>query len=127
MTHSVTICIGSNIANKVNIVQKAADYFIGFMDNVAVSPVLISDDFTALGDCYANIVISGTCHKSADEWIMAAREYETNHGRTPLSKSLGIMPVDVDLVTFDNSILKPQQFHRPYFRRAFELLCPLHK
>lgn len=119
MTHYAIICLGSNVADKEQRVAAAAAHFAGLMSNVTSSGMLISDDYMGIGECYANMVIRGATTLDLDSLIQESRRYEAANGRTNCSKPSGIMPVDVDIVVFDNRILKPQQYSRAYFQAAF--------
>ena len=44
------------------------------------------------------------------------KEMEQNHGRTPLSKQTGEIPLDIDIVVWNGKTLRPQDFDRDYFK-----------
>ena len=41
-------------------------------------------------------------------------------GRTSLSKQTGIIPLDIDLLMIDNTVLKPEDMQKHYVRQALE-------
>ena len=41
-------------------------------------------------------------------------------GRTSLSKQTGIIPLDIDLLIIDNTVLKPEDMQKHYVRQALE-------
>ena len=41
-------------------------------------------------------------------------------GRTSLSKQIGIIPLDIDLLMIDNTVLKPEDMQKHYVRQALE-------
>ena len=45
---------------------------------------------------------------------------ETSCGRTSLSKQTGIIPLDIDLLMIDNTVLKPEDMQKHYVRQALE-------
>ena len=48
---------------------------------------------------------------------------EENAGRTPESKAQGIVPLDIDVLKWNNDILKPADMERDYIREALHTLC----
>ena len=49
-------------------------------------------------------------------------ELERHSGRLPGDKAQGIVKLDIDLLTFDNKVLKPEDMKREYIRRGISLL-----
>ena len=47
------------------------------------------------------------------------KEIEQTNGRTPQSKEEGRIPLDIDLLTYDQQVLKPLDLKKEYVRRAF--------
>ena len=50
------------------------------------------------------------------------KELERHSGRLPGDKAQGIVKLDIDLLTFDNKVLKPEDMKREYIRRGISLL-----
>lgn len=50
------------------------------------------------------------------------KELERRSGRTPEDKSLGVVKLDIDLLVFDNRVLKPEDMEREYIRRGISVL-----
>lgn len=50
------------------------------------------------------------------------KKIESDNGRTPDCKRTGIIPLDIDLLKFDNRILKPEDMKKNYVRRALQSL-----
>lgn len=121
--HQIVICLGSNLPDRADRVLAAAEYFESLLlPGGHRSQMLVSDDFTGLGAQYANMVLKGLCKSGLEAMIAEAARYETAGGRTPDSKSTGVMPIDVDIVIYDGRILKPQQYTRAYFQALYSKL-----
>lgn len=67
---------------------------------------------------YVNSVAKGNTSLSADGIRQALKEYERNMGRTPEAKAQGIVPIDLDLLTIGNIILKPKDLQQEYVLRG---------
>lgn len=50
------------------------------------------------------------------------KELERRSGRIPEDKSLGVVKLDIDLLVFDNRVLKPEDMEREYIRRGISVL-----
>ena len=50
------------------------------------------------------------------------KELEQRSGRIPEDKAQGVVKLDIDLLVFDNKILKPEDMEREYIRRGMSVL-----
>mgnify|MGYP001513963636 FL=1 len=50
------------------------------------------------------------------------KELERRSGRIPEDKAQGVVKLDIDLLVFDNKILKPEDMEREYIRRGMSVL-----
>lgn len=50
------------------------------------------------------------------------KELERRCGRIPEDKAQGVVKLDIDLLVFDNKILKPEDMKREYIRRGMSVL-----
>ena len=50
------------------------------------------------------------------------KETEKACGRTPESKSTGLIPIDIDLLQYDGTILKPEDMNTAHVRQALSSL-----
>ncbi len=53
------------------------------------------------------------------------KEVEHACGRRPEHKALGLIPMDIDLLRHADTLLKPDDWARPYVRRGVQRLTPL--
>ena len=47
------------------------------------------------------------------------KQIEQTNGRTPESKKEGRIPLDIDLLSYDQQVLKPEDWQKEYVRLAF--------
>lgn len=120
----IAIGIGSNSDNADSSVNSAIVWCSEIFSNVVASSVYITDPVgkkaISVGRRYSNAVIVGNTPLSKDEIITSLKDYENNHGRTLASRSTGIVTIDLDLVIYNDEILKPTDINRDYFRLGFE-------
>lgn len=50
------------------------------------------------------------------------KELERRSGRVPEDKELGVVKLDIDLLVFDNEVLKPEDMKREYIRKGMSVL-----
>lgn len=77
-----------------------------------------------LPDRFLNSVARATTSCSQAELIVRLKKLEARAGRTPERKSLGFVPLDLDLLCWNGQILKPADWQRPYIRQALAVLFP---
>ena len=120
----IAIGIGSNSHNADNSVKSAIVWCSEIFYNVVASSVYITDPVgkkaISVGRRYSNAVIVGNTPLNKDEIITSLKVNENNHGRTLSSRSTGIVTIDLDLVIYNDEILKPTDINRDYFRLGFE-------
>ena len=56
------------------------------------------------------------------EFPLMFKELERRCGRIPEDKAQGVVKLDIDLLVFDNKILKPEDMEREYIRRGMSVL-----
>ena len=56
----------------------------------------------------------------AETYMGMAESIEKTCGRTSLSKQTGIIPLDIDLLMIDNTVLKPEDMQKHYVRQVLE-------
>lgn len=71
---------------------------------------------------YVNSVAKGNTSLSADDIRQALKEYERNMGRTPEAKAQGIVPIDLDLLSHGDIILKSKDLQQEYVLRGLREL-----
>lgn len=122
MSSHTVICIGSNIESRRDVVEAVLAELSALLADFRASDIYYGADDSGLGEPYANAVCSGRFDGSLQQLLDYAARRETDFGRTPQSKTLGIMPLDVDVIIFDGEVVCPRQFSRPYFQTGYRRL-----
>lgn len=76
-------------------------------------------DHTGLGLPYDNVVIACRPGLSYDLFCEKLKTMEDALGRTPSSKSTGVMPIDIDIIYWEGQLVDPVQSNRDYFRIGY--------
>ena len=118
MIHTVYLCFGSNAGCREANIEAARRRVEAVALSLRMSAPCESTDASGLGGPYVNVVAECRTALELDELRRLLRRFETEGGRTPESKARGVMPIDIDIVEWDGSILSPDDFNRPYYREA---------
>lgn len=120
--NTAVISLGSNVTGREEIVRSAiADLRHEFVVEA------VSDVYDAPDDRYAAMPYSNAVMRlSTDLGHAPLRAYfkamECRYGRTPESKESRQVPLDIDIVIFNDSVVRPDDFSRPYFIHGYALL-----
>ncbi len=78
-------------------------------------------------DFFLNRLGSASTSLSVPELHLLFKQIEQQSGRTPEGKNNGIIPLDIDLLQWNDAILKPEDFRRPYVQSGLLSLSTTHK
>lgn len=118
--NTAVISLGGNTAQKELIVP-AALRRLGVDVLEATDPYVDPDDNQPSAP-YLNILAIIETPLDYDTLRMRFKGLEREAGRTPGSKSAGLVPLDIDIVVFNGEIKRPLDFNRPYFSHGYSLL-----
>lgn len=76
-------------------------------------------DESGLGAPYVNIVLSIEPSMTIDDFRNELKSLELQYGRNENSKSIGVMPLDADIIIWDGEIIDRYQYSREYFRIGY--------
>lgn len=115
--HNCLLCIGSNHCPDVNI-PKAVAALTALFPGIVWSPVIVSPALGAATPVphYHNRVARFTTTLTPADLRTRFKEIETSCGRTPASKSTGLVPLDIDLLQYDDTVLKPEDMNTQYVK-----------
>lgn len=120
-----TLSIGSNSPDRFSQMNRAMEWLRSEFCDVTASEVYSSRPVSGVGDDYCNMVARVSSELPPAEVIAKAKRFEVECGRTPQSKQLGSVPMDVDVVQCDALIIRPAEFTREYFMRGYRQLQAL--
>lgn len=120
--NSYVICLGSNTLQR-DATLAAAVAALGKISttHVATRPYAC-ESYNGLGATYHNIVMSGSTHIDLDELVVLTKQLEVDAGRLPDSKTTGIMPLDVDIVVWNDEVISSDDYTRLHFIIGYNML-----
>lgn len=122
MTHHVTLCIGSNCGDRAANIACAIERISSVAVSVWLSPLCESADITCRGSSYLNRVLKCTTVLDISDFRDCIASFETAGGRLPSSKTSGTMPIDIDIVLWDDVVVSPSDYASDYFRRCLSAI-----
>lgn len=117
---AVTIMLGSNTGNRKAMLDAAAEALRRHILITAETVDIDNPDYTGRGNDYLNRVVAGTTSLSQHALTAIIKDIEKSLGR---DRSLrGVVAIDIDIVTFNDSVIKPDEYHSlPYRTLALQL------
>lgn len=119
MSNKVVIALGSNASDSRSVIHLAghllADYFdwIRFSEPEYTLPVGLPGSAVFLNQ----VAVARTQH-GKQTVCRALKEIEKQLGRSPASENQGIVIVDIDLLQWNEQLLKPDDWKRDYIQRG---------
>lgn len=113
-----TICLGSNYGPDVNINKARISLKQHFPDIVFGHPVITPSEGDTTAPDYTNQAARFTSTLSIPEIKLIFKDIEAECGRTPQSKSTGLIPLDIDLLIYGSTIVKPRDLNTSYVQKA---------
>lgn len=120
--HLCLLSMGSNIngSTHLSIARKALctafpDIFFG--EQMQTVPIRMNTPHL-----FENQLGCFTTSRNAEEVISFFKKIESNCGRKPEDKEQGIVILDLDLLMYDEEVLKPEDMQRPYVIKGLKAL-----
>ena len=114
--------MGSNTPDKGNLIVAAQQHLARICTTVRSSGSYEAPDESGLGESYINVVLEVSCDLDPEQLREHLKALEKDFGRTPESKSTGVMPLDADIIICDSIVLDRYQYSRDYFRKGYMII-----
>lgn len=112
--------IGSNIANAESMIEQACKALAEKGCDIKAT-----SDIYEVSAPYSNLVAIIDSELTYDQLNALTKDIETDMGRNPGMKSLGIVPIDIDVVIHDNTVKRERDYNAEYFAKGYRQLCKL--
>ncbi|MCM1491380.1 MAG: 2-amino-4-hydroxy-6-hydroxymethyldihydropteridine diphosphokinase [Muribaculum sp.] len=122
MTVETVLSIGSNCGNRHERVVSGIEWLRGILSNLRSSSVYTTGDCHGGKRDYMNAVVIGNTNLNAAQLNELCKEYELQNGRTPEARSCGDVPIDIDVVVYEEKILRPNDYRQKFFRIGYQQL-----
>lgn len=117
--NSIVLSIGSNSVDREWQISNCVEWLKKLIHKMEQSSVYNSEAANGVDADYLNTVIKGYCNEDYESISASLKQYETVCGRTPMSKTEGIIPLDIDIVIWDDEIVRARDFAQPYFQKGW--------
>ena len=74
----------------------------------------------ASNERYRNAVVVVFTPMDYEALVKASKGIEFDMGRTPQTREQGLVPIDIDVVTFNDEVKKPNDYNAYYFKMGIE-------
>ncbi|MGM9798907.1 MAG: 2-amino-4-hydroxy-6-hydroxymethyldihydropteridine diphosphokinase [Parabacteroides sp.] len=117
------LCIGSNRDKEINM-KRAEAMLRAHFASIRFSPLMETE---AIGypeaEHFLNQVALCYCEESLGEVQIALKQMEWEIGRRPADKATGRMPIDIDLIQWNDQPIKPADLQRHYVQEGLQSIC----
>ena len=113
----ILLSIGSNRFAKTNIDKAKRMLTRLFPGMVFTHPILTEPDDDKYSYLFRNVLAKVETELMPEEIIEKIKQTERAVGRTPRDKYLGKVIIDIDLIKYNEEILRPLDFQREYVQQ----------
>lgn len=117
--HKYYVSLGSNTDLRDTIVENAIARICDTFGNVRSSGIYHTPCWRGLGAEYANAVVCFESENTLDSLEVLFKNWEKDQGRTPEDSALHIVALDIDVVLYDDKVIRPRDMRRKYFLQGF--------
>ncbi len=121
------IAIGSNSRDRQWQMEQAIERLKEKFKNESVSSIYECSADNGKDAPYLNAVMVASTSMSLEETNSYLKQWEVLCGRTPASKLEGVIPIDLDIIVWNNEIIRQKEFNKPYFARGYHELIAAEK
>lgn len=112
--HKVLVSLGTNTDTCFNM-KRATDYLYSCFPNIRFTTVIKSEPCGAnFKGPFLNALAYFESKLTKEEIVLRFKSIEKKMGRLPSHKAEGIVIIDIDLIQWDNEVLKPEDLERDY-------------
>lgn len=115
--HSAILCIGSNVSKACQKIEKAVDRLTDYGIIVNSRSCIYSVSMP-----YYNCVARISTELDISALVALTKEIESDMGRTRAMKSMTMVPIDIDVVVYDEIMVRPADYSADYFRFGYSSL-----
>lgn len=121
---TILLSIGSNIFAKTNI-DKARRMLTRLFPDILFSQSVLSEpDDDRYSFLFRNVLAMAETDYSPVEVIDKIKQTERAVGRSPRDKYIGKVIIDIDLIRYNDEILRPEDFQREYLQQLLTTFTP---
>lgn len=120
--NTILLSIGSNTFAKTNIDKAKRMLTRLFPEIIFTQPILTEPDEEKYSFLFRNVLAKAETEMTPEEIIDKIKQTERAVGRSPKDKYLGKVIIDIDLLQYNNEILRPGDLERDYVQQLLATL-----
>lgn len=120
----IILSIGSNIFAKTNIDKAKRMLSRLFPEIIFTQPILSEPEEEKYSYLFRNILAKAETEMTPEEVIDKIKQTERAVGRSPKDKYQGKVIIDIDLIQYNDNILRPEDYERNYVQQLLGSLQP---
>lgn len=113
--HTIILSVGSNTNSARWRVKTVLKWLSRRFNVTATSTVYTTPEISGRFADYCNAVIIARTQMTPEEITYVLKNYERANGRTNSSKTTGRVNIDIDLIAYNDNILRFKELNRDYF------------
>ena len=118
LNHAI-LSIGTNHPDRDSRITDAIQWLTGTFRVQSCSEVYEMPAINGTDRPYLNAVAAIATDTCLPEFIDLLKCYEAQCGRTPQSKAAGVIPIDIDVIIWNDTIMRPREFAYDYFTKGY--------
>lgn len=118
--NKVVISLGSNSHDRYLQMENAISFVKSRFKNVSVSSIYESEALNGKDAAYLNTVAIAETNLTCEDATKLLKEWEKQCGRTPESKLEGSIPIDLDIVVWNDNVVREKDFSYPFFMQGYK-------
>ena len=120
--NNLVLSIGSYSKDREWQIKNCIKWLKHLLSNVSTSEIYNSKAANGKDPDYLNAVMEAKCRNNYDEINDILKKYEAVCGRTPISKQVGDIPMDLDIIIWNGQIVRERDFAQEYFQIGWKQL-----
>lgn len=120
--HEVVVSLGTNDPPRCRRILEAIAAMRGLLLDCRVSDIYETPEIHGCGDPYMNAVLSGWTRMDQMELERFSKQYEVESGRDAFARKEGRVPIDVDIVIWDGTVVRPKDYAQSFFKIGYTAL-----
>lgn len=120
--NQLIISVGSNSPDREWQMTHAEKHLKQLLKKVVSSEIYEVPAYNGVDAPYLNMVMLAATNMEYSEVESAFKQWEIVCGRTPASKLQGVIPIDIDIVTWNGKVIKPVDYSREYVVKGVDML-----
>lgn len=115
----VVLSVGANSGDRHGAVEEALKWLGELLQESRFSDIYETPPLGHCGSNYMNAVLAGTYCGDMVQLEQECKDYERRKGRDQEARRKNLVPIDVDIVLWNDSVLRPKDFKSNFFRIGY--------